>query len=73
MLMFLASVRLSIMMFLTGGGGISQVTSALSDVGTFVSEVFTMIIGNPILVVFLAISLLGAAIGIFRKLRGASR
>ena len=47
-------------------------TSAVSTVGEMVSEVFTMITSNPLLCVFVAASLIGVGIAVFRKIKGAS-
>ena len=54
-------------------GEMATVISAIDDVVSVVGTVFTAIIGNPLLVFFLAVSLLGAGIGIFMGLKNAAR
>jgi uncharacterized membrane protein (DUF106 family) len=56
--------------FLTGG--MASVLDGLTTLTSVVGEVFSMITGNPILVVFLAAALMGVAIRMFKKLRGAA-
>jgi hypothetical protein len=51
----------------------TAITSAIPEVVTLVTGVFDMIVGNPLLVTFVAISLVGAAIGLFSTLRGAAQ
>lgn len=46
-------------------------TSGITDVFTIMGTAFTNIMSNPILVLFLAGSLIGVGIGAFRKLRSA--
>lgn len=53
--------------------GMAAVTAAVSTVTTLVGDVFDLITGNPLLVTFVAIGLVGAAIGLFRRLKRASR
>lgn len=48
------------------------VTAAMSTITTVVGEVFTMITSNPLLCVFMAASLIGVGIAVFRKIKGAS-
>ncbi len=48
------------------------VVSATDKVVEFTSKVFDLITGNPVLVVFLAASLIGVGISVFRKLKGAA-
>ena len=38
-----------------------------------VGEVFTMITGNPLLCVFVAASLIGVGIGVFKRIKRAAR
>lgn len=47
------------------------ITSALSSVNTLFSAAVTMITDNGIAMIFIAMSLVGAAIGLFRKVRKA--
>lgn len=56
----------------TTGGGMEAITGGVTSLGTVVTSVFGMITDNPLLVVFLAAGLIGTAIGVFKKLKGAS-
>lgn len=47
------------------------ITSALSTVSTLFNTAVTMITENGIAMVFIAMSLVGGAIGLFRKVRKA--
>lgn len=67
----LASV-LPVSAFATDGGGLTAVTSAADTVTTFVNKVFTMMTGNALLAVFMAASLIGVGIRVFRRLRRAA-
>lgn len=58
---------------LESAGGISAVTGGLSTLTTVVTEVFSMITGNALLVVFAAAGLLGVGISIFRRLKRAAK
>lgn len=73
LIMLIMSLVLAIPAFAEGETGISAVTGALTTVTSLVSEVFTLITGNAVLATFMAIGLLGAAIGLFRRLKRASR
>ena len=54
------------------GGDLSAITGAFSTVTSLVSTVFSLITGNPLLAVFVAIGLMGSGIGIFKRLKKAS-
>lgn len=56
----------------TSGGDLTAITGAFSTVTSLVSTVFSLITGNPLLAVFVAVGLMGSGIGIFRKLKKAS-
>ena len=49
------------------------IVAATTTVTTLVGDVFEIITGNPLLVVFVSIGLIGSAIGLFRRFKGASR
>lgn len=51
------------------GGGMTEVTSGITNLGTIMTSVVGMITGNPILVLFLAAGVVGLGIGLFRKLK----
>jgi len=51
----------------------TAVTGAISEVVTVIGEVFTALTGNALLVFFLAASVLGVGIGMFKRLRGAAK
>lgn len=44
------------------------ITSALSEVTTIFTQATTMITGNSIAMVFIGFSLVGAGVGLFRKI-----
>ncbi len=46
----------------------STITSGLETITSVVSSVWTIMTGNPLVMVFVAASLLGAGIGIIRRL-----
>lgn len=56
----------------TTGGGMEAITGGVTSLGTVVTSVFGMITGNPLLVVLLSASLIGVAVGVFKKLKKAS-
>jgi hypothetical protein len=50
--------------------GMDAIIASITDVVVpLVTSIFTVITGNPLLTAFVAISLLGAGIGVFVKLR----
>lgn len=49
--------------------GMTEVTAGITSLGGVMTSVVEMITGNPILVLFLAYSVVGLGIGLFRKLR----
>lgn len=55
------------------GESISTVTASFSTLTDMIGQVFSSIVGNPVLVVFLAAALLRVGIGLFRSLRRAAR
>lgn len=56
-----------------GVTGIAVVTGAISGVVDVVGQIFTVMTGNPYLLFFMAAGLLGAGIGIFKRLKGAAK
>ena len=52
---------------------LAPVTTAMSTVVTVMGEVWEVMTANPLLVVFLAASLFGIGIRIFRKVKGAAK
>ena len=52
---------------------LAPVTTAMSTVVTVMGEVWEVMTANPLLVVFLAVSLFGIGIRIFRKVKGAAK
>ena len=52
---------------------LAPVTTAMSTVVTVMGEVWEVMTANPLLVVFLASSLLGVGIKMFRKVKGAAK
>ena len=53
--------------------GIQTILGGTTTLTTLVSDVFDIMVANPLLVIFLASSLIGVGISLFRRLRGASR
>lgn len=49
-------------------GGTATITSGVSTITSLVSDVWTLMTGNPLVMVFVGAALLGVAIGIIRKL-----
>lgn len=49
-------------------GETSAITSGVSTITDLVSQVWTIMTGNPLVMVFVGASLLGVAIGVIRKL-----
>lgn len=49
-------------------GETSVITSGVSTITDLVSQVWTLMTGNPLVMVFVGASLLGVAIGVIRKL-----
>lgn len=63
-----------VMLSASGGGDLSGVLTAMDDVLSFGTKVFSFCASNPILAFFLACSLVTAAIGVFVRIKGfASR
>lgn len=52
---------------------LTPVISAMESLVDVMSKVWAVMLGNPLLVVFLAASLFGVGIRIFRKVKGAAR
>lgn len=50
----------------------AAILAGTSTITTLVGEVFTMITSNPLLVVFMASSLIGVGIAVFKKLKGGT-
>lgn len=49
-------------------GETSTITSGVTTITDLVSQVWTLMTGNPLVMVFVGASLLGVAIGVIRKL-----
>ena len=49
-------------------GETTAITSGVSTITDLVSQVWTLMTGNPLVMVFVGASLLGVAIGVIRKL-----
>lgn len=49
-------------------GETSTITSGVTTITDLVSQVWTIMTGNPLVMVFVGASLLGVAIGVIRKL-----
>lgn len=49
-------------------GETTAITSGVTTITDLVSQVWTLMTGNPLVMVFVGASLLGAAIGVIRKL-----
>lgn len=49
-------------------GETTAITSGVSTITDLVSQVWTIMTGNPLVMVFVGASLLGVAIGVIRKL-----
>ena len=56
-----------------GATGIAVVTGEISGVFDVVGQIFTVMTGNPYLLFFMAAGLLGAGIGIFKRLKSAAK
>ena len=52
--------------------GMDAIIGGLSSVTSVIGEIFSLMTSNPLLLFFLACSLVGAGIGVFRKVKGAS-
>lgn len=53
--------------------GLSAVLAGTSTITTLVGDVFDMITANPLLCVFVAASLLGVGISVFKRIKRAAR
>lgn len=49
-------------------GETSTITSGVTTITDLVSQVWTIMTGNPLVMVFVGASLLGVAVGVIRKL-----
>lgn len=49
-------------------GETSAITSGVTTITDLVSQVWTIMTGNPLVMVFVGASLLGVAVGVIRKL-----
>ena len=56
-----------------GSSGSTSVTSGVSTVVEIVGQVFTLITGNPLLMVFVGAGLVGVGVRIFRQIKSAAR
>ena len=52
---------------------LAPVITAMGDLVDIVGEVFTVMLGNPYLVLFMAAGLFGVGIRLFRKAKSAAR
>ncbi|MCI9403739.1 MAG: hypothetical protein HFF04_08720 [Oscillospiraceae bacterium] len=53
--------------------GMDAILAGTSTLTTLVGDVFTLMTANPLLTLFLASSVIGTGIALFRKLRRASK
>ena len=53
--------------------GLATVLAGTSTITTLVGDVFDMIVSNPLLCIFVAASLIGVGISVFKRIKGASR
>jgi len=51
----------------------TAIITAISDVTSVVEGVFSVIVGNPLLLFFTASSLVIAGVGVFRQLKSAAQ
>lgn len=51
----------------------SMIETALANVSTVFNSAVTMITGNPVAMVFVGISVVGAGIGLFHRVTGRGR
>ena len=58
-----------------GGGrySIERVTTAMDDLVDVMEQVWTIMVSNPLLLVFLAAGLFALGVRIFKKVKGAAR
>lgn len=57
----------------TSGGGIGVIVTAVGDVVSLVPKVYDMITGNPLLLFFTAVGVLGAVFGLFAHLKHVAK
>ena len=57
----------------SGTTSLAPITTAMGTVVEVTGQVFTVMVNNPLLVVFMASSLLVMGVRLFRKLKGAAR
>ncbi|MBD5531082.1 MAG: hypothetical protein HDQ98_14520 [Lachnospiraceae bacterium] len=57
----------------TSSGGIGTIVSATTDVVSLVSNVFDIMVSNPLLLFFVAVGVLSAAIGVFAHLKHVAK
>lgn len=50
-------------------GGIAAVSGGITNIGTLMGSIFSMIFGNPILTMFFAAGVIGLVWGIIRKFK----
>lgn len=56
----------------TTGGGFDSVLSSFDTLGTLMSRVWGLMTANPLLTLFLAVSLLGVGVSVFRMVKHAA-
>ena len=53
--------------------GFDAVTEAMPMLTTLMNQVWTLMTSNPLLALFLAVSLLGIGVGVFRTIKRSAR
>ena len=53
--------------------GMATILAGTETITSLVNSVFTMITGNPLLCVFLAASLIGVGVRVFKRIKSAAR
>ena len=56
-----------------GGGRYSYITSTMDDLVGVMNEVWNVMTSNPLLLVFLGVSLFGVGIRLFKKVKSAAK
>lgn len=60
-------------MLATTGNSLTKVMEAVPEVIGLAGDMLDAMVGNPILVVFIAVGFVGIGLSIFRKMKGAAR
>ncbi|MCM1228209.1 MAG: hypothetical protein NC320_12475 [Clostridium sp.] len=61
------------MFMMTAAGEGMSVSSAISGVTDVINAVVSCVTGNPVILVFIGIGVVGAGVGLFRKLMKAGK